>query len=109
MSEAKTWDLDSTYEQMLLFYAGYKHCKEQREALMLCRATPYGRYVHPEHCEKQAANLLECFNQTANRAKRECAQKYNEALQCLKKHRISKWTNASKGVCSKAFKDFGKC
>ncbi len=53
-----------SYEQMAIAYKGYKQCQDQRAALMLCRATPYGKYVNPEHCEKEAANFLECFHQS---------------------------------------------
>ena len=106
------------YEQMIFAYKGYKHCQDQKSALMLCRATPYGKYVNPEHCEKESANMLECYHQTQSitlklfrllHSRKECTTQYKSVLDCLKRGSDSKWGHTSQGVCSKLLDEFAKC
>ncbi len=101
-------------------YRGYKQCQDQRAALELCRATPYGKHVSPEHCEKEAANMLECYHQRYMRlhsfsiasvlhARKNCGEAYKQTFDCLKKGSTSKWQQGAHGVCSKLLDEFAKC
>ena len=102
-------DNQSTFKNLIYMYKGSQVCKEEANAVKLCRATPAGNLGEPERCLPAATSFLSCYADLVKHSKAHCSNQFKNAMDCLEKNVATVNGNEESGVCSGSMTSFANC